>query len=238
MSTSASTTRRMRKSSGTGSTPQIQTDEELPTHASTSPVHTPSLAKRKRRTDSSDSSSDDEEVKERPESHRPRKKRKHATESSIVIVEIPSHRRELESDEELADVKPVKIGPPRGVKRQGDSGKGKSKLQGKSKKISSLPLKPSLRVPHNDEAPQRVSQIVPTPKLRVIFKEAESPHHTPSPIPDVVPGSPPQSTHRDPILSLGALARLELFDRTMMGPSCGLCALQSNFPKLARCSWG
>ena len=219
MSTSASTTRRTRKTSGTGSTPQIQTDEELLTHAST-PVNTPSLAKRKRRTDSSDSSSDDEEVKERPESHRSRKKRKHATESPIVIVEIPSHRRELESDEELADVQPAKIGPPRGVKRQGDSGTGKSKLQGKSKKTSSLPLKPSLRVPYNDEAPQRVSQIVPTPKPRpkprVIFKEAESPHHTPSPIPDVVPGSPPQSTHRDPILSPGALARLELFDRTMM----------------------
>lgn len=238
MSTStsrASSTRITRQANRAGFTPRTPSDEERSTHVPPPPVNKPPLTKRKRRSDSPELSPDEGKLEGRHESPRPRKKQKR---SPTVIVAVPSTKltasaKELDSGSDNdtsgsekgpAGIKQVKIGPPRGVKRQVSSGKDKSKIQEPSMKIPDPHSKTLHCTSRDDGTSQRgnLSSTLPTPKPRpkprVIVKKAQLPRRSPCPASHMVPSALPKSTNREPILSPRALARLELFDRMMEEP--------------------
>ncbi|KAL4079922.1 hypothetical protein V8B97DRAFT_666036 [Scleroderma yunnanense] len=240
-STSAqSSTRITRQSVLAGPAPPIPSDEKLSTHVSTPTVKMQWPRKRKNRSHSPESSSDKgKDVDERRESPRPRKRRKPLVYIAIgtptTVQEGPSIKQatkftkqsdsdldnhESGSAEEFASIEPVKTGPPRGAKRQGNSEKGKSKLQETPKKTPGSDLKSPHHTP-GDETAQRGSSspTPPKPKPQPVINVPELfPALSPPSPPCITLLRPPESTDRGPILSPGALARLELFDRMMEEP--------------------
>ncbi|KAI6126010.1 hypothetical protein EV401DRAFT_1046290 [Pisolithus croceorrhizus] len=202
----APSSRRTRRSDP--SPPKLSEDER-PLHTSTSHIQKEQSTKRKRRSSNETHRAvNGKDAAEREEPIRPRKKRKISVE--VVIAASPKQGdrstnktgntdRELGSesegdpspeDEGVASVPPIKVGPPRGVKPQSSSGR-KLKRGGAANDTFTS----SSKINHH------------TAVVQASKKNTSAPGSFTSIL---------QKTFvREPILSPGAVARLELFDRIM-----------------------
>ncbi|KAI5994813.1 hypothetical protein EDD15DRAFT_765449 [Pisolithus albus] len=207
-SKSLSTAPSSRKTRRSDPSPPIPSEDERPIHASTSHIGKEQSTKRKRKSSNETHRSvNRKDAAEREEPSRPRKKRKVSVE--VVIVASPkrgdrsdngtgrtdkefkseSEEDQNSEDERVASAPPVKVGPPRRVKPQSSSG---SRLKRGGASADAF-TSPSKTTPHTAAEPSQENTSVPCSFT-----------------------SMPQKTFvREPILSPGAVARLELFDRVM-----------------------
>ena len=153
------------------------------------------------------------------EGPRPRKSKKKTTSKRIS----PSEQNDDQSEREVESaVTPVKIGPPRGVKRRETS-----KESGRPSKPGPSRTKPKPR--EDDSADERVpaeefndhpGDEVPSfgSPLLLQCDTVDDPASTFPPTHISIPQVPLSARPRSPDLSPGARARLELFDRMMTDP--------------------
>lgn len=203
----APSSRRTRRSAVSEPSPQIPSEDEHPTHASTSHSKKEQSSKRKRKSSSlTRRAVNGMDADEREGSSRPRKKRKISVEVRIVSSPHQGDRsankkgntnkepKSKSDGDEMASTSLVTIGPPHGTKPQSSSG-SRSRVEGAP-----------------EDAPVSSSK---TPRRAT----AESSKKKTSPTPRPLLHKP---LVRKPILSPGAVARLQLFDRlTATSPGGG-----------------
>ncbi|KAI6026646.1 hypothetical protein BKA83DRAFT_4246075 [Pisolithus microcarpus] len=197
-----------RKTRRSDPSPPIPSEDERLIDASTSHIQKEQFTKRKRKSSNETHRSvNGKDAAEREEPSRPRKKRKISME--VVIVASPKQGdrsanrtgntdKELKSesegdqgseDERVASAPPVKLGPPRRVEPQSSSGR-RLKRGGASEDALTSPSK----ITHHTAAePSKKHTSAPCSFTSMLQK----------------------TFVREPILSPGAVARLELFDRVM-----------------------